>query len=255
MAKNGAKLTLTQAQYTPFVYDLTREYPGQVPDAPMVYHPTKSELAQDRRPLLRGQAGARSGLPVRRHPESLARLRRARAPPGHPGRVGHARPEVGRVARPEHRRRPAVADGLRGEVLPPRQADAAGLVRPGDPTRATATPSGSTTPAGQDYMTWNVQAWSSSSTQLGMGGFLQEQFGETPLHLKVYQGKHLIDDEQVQPRHAVRAGAAGQQALPGGRSTRAGRLTCSGSRPGRTREWRFMSDTVPGDEIEDVRRC
>ena len=46
MAQSGAELTLTQAQYTPFVYDLTREYPGNVPDPPLVYHPTKSDLAR-----------------------------------------------------------------------------------------------------------------------------------------------------------------------------------------------------------------
>ena len=33
MAHSGAKLTLAEQKYTPFVYDLTRRYPGQVPDA------------------------------------------------------------------------------------------------------------------------------------------------------------------------------------------------------------------------------
>ena len=46
MAKAGAKLTSKQTEYTRFVYDLTRDYPGQVPDRALVYKPSKSDLAR-----------------------------------------------------------------------------------------------------------------------------------------------------------------------------------------------------------------
>ena len=102
----------------------------------------------DRRPLLRRPARRRRRLPVRRHPEPVARLRRAGAPPGHPGGVGDAGPEVGRVARPEHHGCAPVADGLRGQHASPRARPPAstGSVRRCVP--ASATPSASTTPGG-----------------------------------------------------------------------------------------------------------
>lgn len=47
MAKAGRlKLTVKQTEYTPFVYDLTRDYPGQVPDRALVYEPTQADLAR-----------------------------------------------------------------------------------------------------------------------------------------------------------------------------------------------------------------
>lgn len=47
MAKAGhLMLTAKQTEYTPFVYDLTRDYPGQVPDRALVYKPTEGDLAR-----------------------------------------------------------------------------------------------------------------------------------------------------------------------------------------------------------------
>ena len=47
MAKAGPlEADRKQTEYTPFVYDLTREYPGKVPDRALVYKPTKGDLAR-----------------------------------------------------------------------------------------------------------------------------------------------------------------------------------------------------------------
>lgn len=47
MARSGReKLTVKQTEYTPFVYDLTRDYPGRVPDRALVYKPSKGDLAR-----------------------------------------------------------------------------------------------------------------------------------------------------------------------------------------------------------------
>ena len=74
MAKAGVKLTVKQTEYTPFVYDLTRDYPGQVPDRALVYKPTKGDLARiDARYYSVRPAGA-VGLPVRLHPQPVVRL-------------------------------------------------------------------------------------------------------------------------------------------------------------------------------------
>ena len=111
--------------------------------------PQQQRPGQDRRPLLRRpRTATASGY---RYDVTLSPslgLRGAGAAPGHPGRVGHARPGVGRVARAEHRRRAAVADGVGRQHLRQGHDDAGstGSGRPSAP--ASATPSGSTTPAG-----------------------------------------------------------------------------------------------------------
>ena len=82
--------------YTDFVYDLTRDYPGQVPDRPLVYKPSQSDLARiDARYY---NAGERPRAPGYRYDLTLhpvARLPRAGVAPGHPHRVGHARTRSG----------------------------------------------------------------------------------------------------------------------------------------------------------------
>ncbi|MFI6950141.1 PA domain-containing protein [Streptomyces sp. NPDC050422] len=40
------ELTVKQTEYTPFVYDLTRDYPGQVPDRALVDKPSQRDLAR-----------------------------------------------------------------------------------------------------------------------------------------------------------------------------------------------------------------
>ena len=135
MAKSGAKLTLTQAKYTKFVYDLTREYPGQVPDAPLVYHPAKSDLARINARYYAVKPGAAAGY---RYDVTLSPSLGFDELEHHPGtRVEWVTPGQKWVESHAQNieRCPALADGVGREVLPPAQADDAGLVRPGDPSR------------------------------------------------------------------------------------------------------------------------
>ena len=122
--------------------------PGPRPGPCVGLHAAAARPRQDRRQLLRRQGRPGLGLPVRRDAEPVARLRRARGAPGHAGRVGDSRAAVGRVARAEHRRCAAVADGVGRQLLRTRARPrgSTGSGRPSVP--ASATPSGSRTPAG-----------------------------------------------------------------------------------------------------------
>ena len=90
-------------------------------------------------------------------------------------------------------------------------------------------------------MTWNVQAWSSSSDEMRLGGFLP--WGETPTHLQVFQGDTLIHDNPYSADMQWKEVPAGN--LPY-------RVVLDAERPAdvfrlstRTHtEWDFMSDTV-----------
>ena len=47
LAKTGGlTLSVKQTPYTGYVYDLTRNYPGQVPDQSLVYKPSHADLAR-----------------------------------------------------------------------------------------------------------------------------------------------------------------------------------------------------------------
>ena len=103
LAKAGRRLTIDQDPYTDYVYDLTRDYPDQVPDRALVYTPTRSQLARiDARyyGVKKGEAaGYRGDLTLTPTLGSAG----AGATPGHPGRVGDPGAGMGRVARAEHR--------------------------------------------------------------------------------------------------------------------------------------------------------
>ena len=61
LAQAATELTLSRVAYTPYVYDLTRDYPGQVPDRPLVYQPSQRDLAKIDARYYAVHAGARSG--------------------------------------------------------------------------------------------------------------------------------------------------------------------------------------------------
>ena len=93
----------------------------------------------------------------------------------------------------------------------------------------------------QDYMTWNVQDWSSFSDRMRLGGFLP--WGETPTHLQVFQGDTLIHDNPYSSDMQWEEVPAGNRpyraVLDAARPADVFRLST------RTHtEWRFMSDTV-----------
>ncbi|MFG2236037.1 S8 family serine peptidase [Streptomyces sp. NPDC048723] len=248
MAKAGSpKLTAEQTEYTPFVYDLTREYPGHVPDRALVYKPTKDDLARiDARYYSatdgRSAEGYRSDFtlsPSVNFPERE----------WHPGtRTEWVTP--GQVWREFH------AQGA-NTALPWVMVSGDNTYAKGSTTRldwfAPATRPGQSESFGvynsrwQNHMTWNVQAWASSSDTMRLGGFLQ--WGETPTHLQVFQGDRLIHDNPYSTDMQWVEVPAGH--LPY-------RAVLDAERPGdlfrlstRTHtEWTFMSDTVDSDFFE-----
>ena len=82
-----------------------------------------------------------------------------------------------------------------------------------------------------DFMTWNVQDWSSISDRMRLGGFLP--WGETPTHLQVFQGDTRIHDNQYSSDMQWKEVPAGNRPT-GSSSTPRGRPTSSGSRPAPT---------------------
>ncbi|MDQ0585749.1 S8 family serine peptidase [Streptomyces rishiriensis] len=248
MAKAGMlKLTVKQTERTPFVYDLTRDYPGQVPDRALVYKPTQDDLARidaryysatDRK-LAEGYRSDFTLSPSFNFPELE----------WHPGtRTEWVTP--GQVWREFH------AQGTDGG-LPWVMVSGDNTYTRGSTTRlnwfAPATRPAQSESFGvynsrwQNYMTWNVQAWASASDKMRLGGFLP--WGETPSHLQVFQGDTLIHDNPV-------GGDMQWVEVPAGNLPY--RAVLDVERPGdvfrlstRTHsEWTFMSDTVDSESFE-----
>ncbi|MEU8675446.1 S8 family serine peptidase [Streptomyces sp. NPDC048560] len=248
MARTGVlKLTVKQTEHTPFVYDLTREYPGQVPDRSLVYKPTKRDLARiDARYYSATTGKAAEGY---RSDFTLSPSFNFPEAEWHPGtRTEWVTP--GQVWREFH------AQGVDGN-LPWVMVSGDNTYAKGSTTQldwfAPATRPGQGESFGvynsrwQNYMTWNVQAWASASDNMRLGGFLP--WGETPSHLKVYQGDTLIHDNPV-------SGDMQWVEVPAGNLPY--RTVLDVERPGdvfrlstRTHtEWTFMSDTVESDYFE-----
>ena len=172
---------------------------------------------QDRRPLLRRPARRRLRIPVRRHPEPVPRLRGAGAPPGHPGGVGDAGPEVGRVARPEHLGCAPVADGVGGQHLrqgrdrPPRLVPTRGAPRLQRLLRRLQLPVGELHDLERPGL--ELEQPAAAPGWVPALGRDADPPGGVP-------GHEADPREQVQLRHAVEGGPGGQPSLPG----RPGRL-------------------------------
>ncbi|MFE9629435.1 S8 family serine peptidase [Streptomyces sp. NPDC006463] len=248
MTRTGIhKLTVRQTEYTPFVYDLTRDYPGQVPDRALVYKPAKGDLARiDARYYSatggRSAEGYRSDFtlsPSFNFPERE----------WHPGtRTEWVTP--GQVWREFH------TQGVDG-ALPWSMVSGDNTYAKGSTTRldwfAPATRPGQSESFGvynsrwQNHMTWNVQAWASASDTMRLGGYLP--WGETPSHLQVFQCDTLIHDNPV-------GGDMQWQEVPAGNLPY--RAVLDVERPGdvfrlstRTHTaWTFMSDTVDSDSFQ-----
>ncbi|MGW2203142.1 S8 family peptidase [Streptomyces sp. NPDC001774] len=248
MTRSGTlKLTVRQTEYTPFVYDLTRDYPGQVPDRTLVYKPAKSDLARiDARYY--AAAGGRQSEGYRAD-FTLSPSFNFPEPEWHPGtRTEWVTP--GQVWRESH------AQGTDG-TLPWVMVSGDNTYPKGSTTRldwfAPATRPAQSESFGvynsrrQNHMTWNVQAWASASDTMRLGGFLP--WGETPSRLRVFQGDTVIHDNPV-------GGDMQWQEVPAGNLPY--RAVLDVERPGdlfrlstRTHtEWTFMSDTVDSDSFE-----
>ncbi|MEU4353128.1 S8 family peptidase [Streptomyces virginiae] len=246
-AKAGIfQLTLKQTAYTPFVYDLTRNYSGHVPDRALVYKPTKAELARiDARYYSATDGGVAEGY---RSDFTLSPSFNLPEREWHPGtRTEWVTP--GQVWREFH------AQGVEG--MPWVMVSGDNTYAKGSTTRldwfAPATRPGQGESFGVynsrwgDHMTWNVQAWASASDNMRLGGFLP--WGETPTRLRVFQGDKLIHDN---PNGTDMQWIE----VPAGRLPY--RAVLDAERPGevfrlstRTHtEWTFMSDTVDSEFFE-----
>lgn len=248
MAKAGSlELTARQTQYTPFVYDLTRDYPGRVPDQALIYKPAQGDLARiDARYYSAKDGGSAEGY---RSDFSLSPSFNFPEREWHPGtRTEWVTP--GQVWREFH------TQGVDG-ALPWSMVSGDNTYARGSATRldwfAPATRPGQSESFGVynsrwgNYMTWNVQAWASASDNMRLGGYLP--WGETPSHLQVFQGDTLIHDNPV-------SGDMQWVEVPAGNLPY--RTVLDVERPGdvfrlstRTHtEWTFMSDTVESDRFE-----
>ncbi|MFJ8988775.1 S8 family peptidase [Streptomyces sp. NPDC102279] len=248
MARSGAlKLTVKQTQYTPFVYDLTRDYPGQVPNRALVYKPTKGDLARiDARYYSATDGKSAEGY---RSDFTLSPSFNLPESEWHPGtRTEWVTP--GQLWREFH------TQGVDGS-LPWSMVSGDNTYSKGTTTRlnwfAPATRPGQSESFGvynsrwQNYMTWNVQAWASASDTMRLGGYLP--WGETPSHLQIFQGDTRIYNNP-------NSGDMQWQEVPAGNLPY--RAVLDAERPGdvfrlstRTHtEWTFLSDTVNSDFFE-----
>ncbi|MFI6416196.1 S8 family peptidase [Streptomyces sp. NPDC050842] len=248
MAKAGVfTLTVKQTEHTPFVYDLTRDYPGRVPDRALVYTPSKADLARiDARYYAAAGGRVAEGY---RSDFTLSPSFNFPEREWHPGtRTEWVTP--GQVWREFH------TQGVDGP-LPWSMVSGDNTYAKGSTTRldwfAPATRPGQSESFGvynsrwQNYMTWNVQAWASASDTMRLGGYLP--WGETPSHLQVFQGDTLIHDNP-------NSGDMQWVEVPAGNLPY--RAVLDVERPGdvfrlstRTHtEWTFLSDTVDSDRFE-----
>ncbi|MFI7361278.1 S8 family serine peptidase [Streptomyces sp. NPDC050149] len=248
MARAGVlKLTVKQTEFTPFVYDLTRDYPGHVPDRALVYKPSKHDLARiDARYYSATEGGRAEGY---RSDFTLDPSFNLPELEWHPGtRTEWVTP--GQVWREFH------TQGV-DTALPWSMVSGDNTYARGSTGRldwfAPATRPGQGESFGvynsrwQNYMTWNVQAWASASDNMRLGGYLP--WGETPSHLQVFQGDELIHDNP-------NSGDMQWVEVPAGNLPY--RTVLDVERPGdafrlstRTHtEWTFMSGTVESEFFE-----
>jgi hypothetical protein len=246
MAQRGAKLSAKQVEYAGYVYDLTREYPDRVPDRALVYRPTQRDLARIDARYYAVRGGDASGY---RYDVTLSpslgfeerewhpRTRVEWVTPGQEWVESHAQNINGTLPWPMVSGVSSFAKGTTSRLDWFRPA-----IRPGFSDSF-----GVFNSRWQNYMTWNVQDWSSFNDRMHLGGYLP--WGETPTHLRVYQGGTLIDENKF-------SSDMQWQEVPAG--NRPYRVVLDARRPAdvfrlstRTHtEWRFMSDTVDSENFE-----
>jgi len=244
-ARARRSLTMSQVANTPYVYDLTRQYPGHVPDRPLVYHPTKSDLAKIDARYYAVRPGVAQGYrydltlspslgfdELERHPSTRVEW----VTPGQKWTESHAQNVTGALPWPMVAGTDTYRRGSTTRLDWFRPA-----IRPGfSPSFAVRNS------RWQNFMTWNVQDWSSSSDEMRLGGFMP--WGETPTHMKAFVGHTLLHENTFSSDMQF-------QEVPAG--NRHYRVVLDAQRPGsvfrlstRTHtEWRFMSDTVDSDDF------
>ena len=246
LARKGTRLTLAQAEFPSYVYDLTRDYPDQVPDRPMVYRPSQRDLAKIDARYYAVKPSVSSGYrydvtlspslgfdEMEQHPATRVEW----VTPGQTWVESHAQgidtplywPMVSGVTSFD-RRENARLDWFRPTIRPG-FSDSFGVYNS----------------RWENKMIWNVQPWSSFNERVDVGGFLP--WGETPTHLQLFQGDTLIKDNPY---------SADAQWVDVPAGNRPYRVVLDAERPAdifrlstRTHtQWRFMSDTVDGDRFE-----
>jgi hypothetical protein len=239
-------VTVKESAFTDFVYDLTRDYAGQVPDQALVYKPTRRDLAKIDARYYGVRPGPASGY---RYDLTLSPSFGFHENEWHPGtRTEWVTP--GQVWVESH------AQNLGGE-LPWEMVSGVNTYATGATTRldwfAPAIAPGFSDSFGvynsrwQNFMIWNVQPWSSSSDVMRLGGYLP--WGATPTHLQVFQGDTLIHDNPFSADMQWVEVPAGnlpfRAVLDAERPADVFRLST------RTHTvWTFTSDTVDGDAFE-----
>ncbi|MEU8080045.1 PA domain-containing protein, partial [Catellatospora citrea] len=248
LAKLGwIELTAKRTEFTPFVYDLTREYPGQVPNKPLVYQPSQRDLVKiDARYYNSGTPGDAAGY---RHDMTLLPSFGRLESEWHPGtRVEWVTPgqlwwetHVQNLSHPTLYWMMTSGHHSYAANTAPRLDWFAPVTRPSS-TEAFAIYNS----RWQNLMIWNTQAWSSSSDVMRLGGNLT--WGAVPIRTQLFQGDTLLRENQFDSDAQWVEVPAGN--LPY-------RAVMDAERPGdvfrlstRTHsEWTFMSDTVEGDEM------
>ncbi|MGS2614540.1 S8 family serine peptidase [Micromonospora sp. LZ34] len=218
------KLTVARVPYATYVYDLTRVWPGQVPDQPLTYHPGRDDLARidARYHAVKDTAGAgyRYDMPF----SPAFGFRESEWHPGTrtewvtPDMVWHEVHDQGSWTDTAYLNTYAKGTTTRLDWFAP-------AVRPAF-NRAFAVRNSRY----RDFMTLNVQAWSPSDDILEHGGNLD--WGSVPTTVKLYQGDILLHENRHYSDLQWKAVPAGT--LPY-------RLVLDASRP--AEEWRLSTRT------------
>ncbi|OKI49196.1 S8 family peptidase [Micromonospora sp. CB01531] len=243
LAKTGAlRLITNQVPYASFVYDLARDYSGQVPDKALSYHPTRQDLARidaHYYNITKGMEGGGYRYDVTLTP-SLGFAEREWHPSTRtewvtPDQVWHESHVQGSWTDTANRNTYAKGSTTRQDWFAP-------AIRPAF-NRAFAVQNSRY----RDNMTINVQAWSPSGDGLEHGGNLQ--YGSVPANMKLYQGDRLLYENKYSSDLQWKSVPAGT--LPY-------RLVLDASRPAeqwrlstRTHtEWDFVSSSNQSDRFE-----
>lgn len=244
LARSGRRhIATNQVPYASYLYDLTRTYPGKVPNRPLTYHPRATDLAR---------IDARYHNPTEPVEGSGGRYDVTFVPGlGFPEREWHPSTRTEWVT-PGQEWAEAHAQGT-WTVSTNRHAYAAGATRLNWFAPAIR-PAFSRTFAVQnsryqDNMTINVQAWTPSGDTLEHGGNLE--WGSVPTNLKLYQGGTLLHENKL-------SSSLQWKQVPSG--TLPYRLVLDASRPAeewrlstRTHtEWDFVSSSNDSDRFEPM---
>jgi hypothetical protein len=247
LAKTGLiPLRAKQVPYTSFVYDLVRHYPLNVPDRALVYQPKQRDLARINASYYGAKDSEGGGYRYDMIFSPSAGFFEREFYPG--TRVewvtadvvwheGHAVPSSEWTDNSFHNTYAKGSTTALNWFAP--------AIRPAF-TRAFAVQNG----RARDFMTINVQAWSSSGNDgLEHGGNLL--WGAYPTNLKLYQGDTLIHENEL-------ASDIQWKEVPSGRLPY--RLVLDASRPAeefvlstRTHtEWDFVSESNEADDFQPL---